>query len=149
MSELTMKVTMPVLEELAKRDEGFVVKLSHAAAKEIGEKYSDAIIKSAVVQKALDKLEGAIVAAQVEAGSQLEQKIGQWDQSYRTGYKLRIDVIGYIETHFKEIIRRRFEEWFKGQDVAAMLDAIAKNYVERKVEELLKKQVGEFLRGKW
>lgn len=145
MSELTMKVTMPVLEELASRNEDFVVKLSHAAAKEIGEKYSDAILKSAIVQEALSKLDKAIVGAQVEAGELLAHKIGEWDNQRHTGYRLRLKVAEYIESHFQEIVVRKFDAWMKASDFEAKLDTLAKAYVERKVEALLKKQVGEFL----
>ena len=145
---VTLKVTMPVLEELVKRDEEFVVQLSHAAAKEIGDKYGSAILKSKIVQEALDRLERGIVAAQTEAGQLLESKVGQWDNQRHTGYRLRLDVTKYIESHFQDIIAGRFKSWMESTDFAAMLDKLAKQYVEQKVESLLKKQVGEFLRGK-
>lgn len=148
MSEITVKVTVPVLEELAARDEGFVVKLSHAAAKEIGERYSDAIISSAVVKKTLDKMDAAIVAAQVCAGSQLEQKIGEWSNGYHTGYRLREDVVKYIDANFQRLVQARFDAWLKTSAAGEAFDAALKNYAERKIAEIMKKEIGEFLR-KW
>jgi len=146
MSEITLKVTVPVLEELAKRDGGFVVQLSHAAAKEIGQKYGDAILQSAIVKGALDRLEKAIFAAQTEAGTQLENKIGEWDNSRNTGYRLRADVVTYIERSFEKIISDRFNKWIESNDVGAMLDKAASVYVERKLKEIMQKQLGDFLR---
>lgn len=145
---VTLKVTMPVLEELVKRDEDFVVQLSHAAAKEIGEKYGHALLQSKIVQEVLTKLEHAIVSAQTEAGRLLESKVGVWDNVRHTGYRLRQDVVKYIEANFERIIESRFKAWIESLDFPAVLDKLAKEYVETKVEELLKKEVGEFLRGR-
>lgn len=146
MSELTIKVTIPVLEELAKRDEGFVIQLSHAAAKEIGEKYADAIIQSAVMKAAIARIEKAIVAAQVVAGEKLEEKIGEWDNRSHTGYRLRSDVVNYIEKNFEKIISDRFNEWAGSHTVGEFMDKFAEACIEKKLENMMKKQIGEFLR---
>ena len=143
-----LKVTVPVLEECIKHDSEFLLELSHAAAKEISSRYGGALLQSSIVKESLAKLEEAIIAAQLEAGRQLESKIGKWDNTYRTGYRLRNDVVKYIESNFSEIIATRFNKWLDSIDLSAKLDQLAKQYVEEKVEAVLKKQVGEFLRGR-
>lgn len=142
----TIKLTVPTLHELAKLDDQFVVTLSHAAAKEISEHYGKAITSSEIVKEALSKLDKAIVGAQVEAGRLLEHKIGQWDNHYNTGYRLRTDVTKYIEDQFEGIIRAKFEKWLESIDFDAVIDKIAAQYVEKKMDAVLKQQLGEFLR---
>ena len=120
--------------------------MSHAAAKEISEHYGKVITSSEVVKEALSKLDKAIVGAQVEAGRLLEQKIGQWDNHYNTGYRLRADVTKYIENQFTDIIRTKFEKWLESIDFNAVVDKIATQYVEKKMDAVLKQQLGDFLR---
>ncbi len=145
---VTLKLTVPVLQQLAQQDDTFVLELSHAAAKEIAQQYSDAIISSEVVKDALKKIDEAIVQAQVHAGQQLEQKIGEWDNYNRTGYRLRVDVVKYVESHFEKIVQSWFERWLATKDASTMIDGLVTKYVAAKVDEITKKQVGEWLTGR-
>lgn len=147
MSELTMKVTVPVLEELAARNQDFVVQLSHAAAKEIGEKYSHAILQSTIVQDALARVDLEIVAAKQEAGNLVTSKIGMWDNSRSPNkYSLRQNVVDQINVDFGDIIHQRFEKWLETQSFDKIVTDIATRFVEQKMTALMKKELGEFLR---
>jgi hypothetical protein len=147
MSEVSVNITMSVLQALADRNEDFVLKLSYAAAKEISDKYSPAILKSSIVQEGLHKIEAEIATARKEAGELIGQKFGEWNNSaYGSKYTLRKDVQEYIHNNFSQIIRDEFNEWLKKIDFEKYIDKIVHDCVEKKMTETMKKELGEFLR---
>lgn len=147
MSELTMKLTVPVLQEMAALDQEFVVRLSHAAAKEIGEKYSSAILQSEIVKAALAKVDAEIAVARQTAGELVEGKLGVWDNSRSPNkYSLRQSVVAQINSGFEDIIRASFQSWLETQEFDKMIEGIATRFVENKMTEILKMELGNFLR---
>ena len=143
----SIKLTVPALERIAQIQDDFLVQISHAAAKEISERHSKTIIDSAVVQDALNKVHSSIESARNEAGQILAAKIGEWDNtSWGSKYKLRSDVAKYINDHFMLLLRQEFDKWVSSLDLDKLFAELAKDYITKRFDEVLRQELGDFLK---
>lgn len=147
MSGVEIRVTLPVLEALIEKNEEFVVKLSHAAAREIAERHGSAIISATIVQEAIAKIAKEVAAAREEAGKQIEGRIGEWDQSsFGAKYRLRACVVEYIESQFREIAGAMFEKWLSTRNLDLLVTSHLREAINIRVGQIAKQSIVEFLK---
>lgn len=148
-AQTTLKLTVPVLDALVKRDPDFLVQLSFAAAKEIGARYGDGILQSTVVQDAIKKADAAIGRAKVEAGEHVARSIGEWNSTaWGSQYRLRADVAAHLQQNFQQIIEERFRKWLETVNMDQLIEQCVVKLVNERFEAVLKQRLGVFLTGR-
>lgn len=147
MSEITVKLTLPALEEIMKLNGEIPVQLSYAAVKEISEKYSQAVIDNRVVKEALSLIEYQIGLAKEEVGKAITEKIGEWGNSiYNRGFKLRPDVKLALEREFEQIVFEMFRKWAKGPQFDAMLSQLIEGHFKKRIDDMIREIISKSIK---
>lgn len=139
-------LTVPVLEQLVAKDPDFLVRLSHAATKQIIASHLDAVVKADVVKASLEEAKRAIAAAQKEAGEAVASQVGKWTGGVYSKFVLRPDVEQAIKAQFSVAVQQMFEEWLKSHALNELVDRLVAQHVQKRFDAILRAEVGEWLR---
>jgi hypothetical protein len=100
---VTFKLTVPALERLIEKHPNIELELSHAAVKQISEKFMSVFDENRFIKEATNKINSATSEMQKFIGEKIAAKLGSWDNGvWNNGYSIRADIEKQIKNNFQK-----------------------------------------------